>query len=243
MPEPVTAAIMAGSAALGAGVSLFGANKAADATATAAKKQLKATKLSIAAQKEALDKQIALSEPYRVAGQNALAGYQTASPYTPFGMDQFNADPGYQFRLAEGTKALERSAAARGILQSGGTLKDITRFGQDQASNEYQNAFSRYLQEREQKLHPLEYQIGLGQAAATGQAAQIGNSANTISGLTQQMGDVRAQNAMTQGNIWNQTAGNIGNTLTGAANAYGQYQAAQPYMNYLQSITPSTSVY
>jgi hypothetical protein len=61
-----------------------------------------------------------------------------------FQYDQ-NTDPGYGFRFAEGMKGLERSAAARGGLLSGATLKGITRYGQDMGSQEYQNAFNRYL--------------------------------------------------------------------------------------------------
>ena len=54
--------------------------------------------------------------------------------------------PGFQFRLDEGRKALERSAAARGVLRSGGTLKDILGWGQNFASQEYGNVFDRALQ-------------------------------------------------------------------------------------------------
>ena len=55
------------------------------------------------------------------------------------------ADPSYQFRLGEGRKALENSAAARGVLNSGGTLADILNYGQQAASQEYQNIFNRDL--------------------------------------------------------------------------------------------------
>ena len=66
-----------------------------------------------------------------------------------FTMDDFQKDPGYQFRMDEGTKALERSAAARGGLSSGSTLKALTRYGQDYASNEYQNAYNRFNADRD----------------------------------------------------------------------------------------------
>lgn len=156
-------------------------------------------------------------------------------------MAQFQTDPGYNFRMSEGIKALERSASARGLLQSGATLKGITRFGQDLASDEYQNAFQRYLTERQAKLAPLEYQIGLGQAAASGQAANVGTTAGSMSELTQALGNIGAQRAVTQGNISAGMAGNIGNAIASGAGAYGDYAAAQPYQNYLRSITPSTS--
>jgi hypothetical protein len=236
MPNPVAA--IAGSAVVGAASSLIGGKSQSDAAKKAAKEQTKATKATIAQQERALERQIGLQEPFRQTGVNALADYGTASQYTPFGMDQFQADPGYQFRMSEGLKALERSAASRGILQSGGTLKDITRFGQDAASQEYQNAFQRYLTERQARLQPLEYRIGLGQAAASGQAANVGSTAATVGGLTTSLGDIRSAGTMGQANAFTNTLGNLSSLATQGANAYGQYQAAQPYQNYLRAITP-----
>ena len=242
MPGPVAA--IAGSAIVGAGASLIGGSKASKAAKDAAKEQTKATNAAIAAEQKALERQIGLQEPFRKVGINALAQYPGAAApsYQPFGMEQFNADPGYQFRMSEGLKALERSAASRGILSSGQTLKDITRFGQDTASQEYQNAFSRYMLETERKrretLDPLEYQIGLGQAAASGQAANIGTTAGSTSNLMQALGNINAQRAVTQGNIATGTMNTLGNIAGQAVQGYADYQAAQPYQNYLRSITP-----
>lgn len=236
-----TGAAILGSAAVGAAASIFGGNRQADAAKDAAEAQTKATKLTIKAQEKALERQIGLQEPFRQTGVNALADYGTASQYTPFGMEQFQADPGYQFRMSEGMKALERSAASRGILQSGGTLKDITRFGQDAASQEYQNAFQRYLAERQQRLQPLEYRIGLGQAAASGQAANVGTSARNVGQLTTSLGDIRSAGIMGQANAFTNTLGNLSNLATQGAQAYGQYQAGLPYQNYLRAITPTAS--
>jgi hypothetical protein len=239
MPDPISATV--GAAVIGAGASLIGGSQQAKATKDAAKEQRKATKATLAQQERALERQIGLQEPFRQTGVNALADYGTASQYTPFGMEQFQADPGYQFRMSEGLKALERSAASRGILQSGGTLKDITRFGQDAASQEYQNAFQRYLTERQAKLQPLEYRIGLGQAAASGQAANVGSTATNVGGLTTSLGDIRAAGTMGQANAYNNMLSNISGLATQGANAYGQYQAAQPYQNYLRAITPTSA--
>lgn len=62
------------------------------------------------------------------------------------GFDEAMNEPGFQFRLKSGTDALERSAAARGVLRTGGTLKDLVEYGQNFASGEYQNVFNRALQ-------------------------------------------------------------------------------------------------
>ena len=237
MPDPISATV--GSAVVGAGASILGGKSQADAAKKAAKAQEKATKATIAAQEKALERQIGLQEPFRQTGVNALADYGAVSQYTPFGMPQFEADPGYQFRMSEGLKALERSAASRGILQSGGTLKDITRFGQDVASQEYQNAFQRYLLERQQRLQPLEYRIGLGQAAASGQAANVGSTAQNVGQLTQALGNIQSAGIMGRSNAFTNTLGNLSGLASDAASAYGQYQAGLPYQNYLRAITPS----
>lgn len=74
-------------------------------------------------------------------GEFSYAGWQM-----PTGLTEEN-DPGFQARLAEGQKALERSAAARGTLLTGGTMKDLNRFAQDYASNEFANVVNRSLQD------------------------------------------------------------------------------------------------
>lgn len=60
--------------------------------------------------------------------------------------EQAQQTPGYRFRLDGGRQALERSAAARGSLRTGGTLKDIEEYGQNFASSEYGNTYNQALQ-------------------------------------------------------------------------------------------------
>ena len=187
-------------------------------------------------QANALKQQLALTKPYVEAGKTALTEYQKLAPYQPFGMEQFQADPGYQFRMSEGVKALERSAAARGLLSSGPTLKGITQYGQNLASSEYENAFSRYLTQREAAMDPYRYLTSVGQAAAAGQAANIGTTGAALADIAAQRGNVQAAQYMG-------TAGAIGNALGSVGQAIGGYYANEPYMNYLRSITPSSSVY
>jgi hypothetical protein len=78
-------------------------------------------------------------------------------------------------------KGLERSAAARGGLLSGSTLKGIQRFGQDLGSQEYQNAFNRYQTERNARLNPLQSLAGFGQTS-TNQLGAAGQNYATGAG-------------------------------------------------------------
>jgi hypothetical protein len=165
-------------------------------------------------QREMFERQVALQEPFRQAGVNALNKLAPlASNYTPFGMSQFRQDPGYAFRMSEGMKGLERSAAARGGLLSGATLKGIQRFGQDLGSQEYQNAFNRYQTERSARLNPLQSLAGVGQTSANtiGQAgAQFANTAGNI-GINQS--NVAANALLAGQQARSSSYGQLGNVL------------------------------
>jgi hypothetical protein len=152
-----------------------------------------------------------LQEPWRKAGVNALAKLEPlATEYTPFGMDQFQADPGYAFRMSEGMKGLERSAAARGGLLSGATLKGIQRYGQDLGSQEYMNAFNRYQTERNARLAPLQSLAGVGQTTSQRLGAAGTQFANTMGNIGMNQSNVAANaqmsRASTYGNTLNQLA-------------------------------------
>jgi hypothetical protein len=169
------------------------------------------------------ERNIELNAPFREAGITALNKLvPLATEYTPFGMAQFQADPGYAFRMSEGMKGLERSAAARGGLLSGATLKGIQRFGQDLGSQEYQNAFNRYQAERQAQLNPLQSLAGVGQTTSQ----QLGQAG------TQMAGNVG--NLMT-GGAAARASGYVGgaNALTGALNTGLNYYQGQQLMNRL----------
>ena len=82
-----------------------------------------------------------------------------------FSMQDFETDPGYGFVRDEGFKALMRQDAARGGLISGGSLKAAQRYGQQLASQEFDNAFNRYQINRANQLNPLQSMMGAGQTS------------------------------------------------------------------------------
>jgi hypothetical protein len=191
----------------------------------AASTQAQAAQQGIDAQERMFNRQTELQEPFRKAGEEALNKLiPLASNYTPFGMNQFQQDPGYAFRLSEGIKALDRSAASRGGLLSGATLKGAQRYGQDLGSQEYQNAFNRYPIERNAQLNPLQSLAGVGQTAT-----------NTLTGAAGQMG----QNLATgYGNVANARAsGYVGgtNALTSALGTGLNYMQNQQLIGRLPS--------
>ena len=217
-----------GSALLGGSSSRSAASTQAAAADRSAELQKQISDQQIALQREQFNRQLELQEPFRQAGVNALNKLAPlASEYTQFGMDQFQQDPGYAFRLSEGMKTLERGAAARGGLLSGATMKGLQRYGQDLASQEYQNAFNRYGIERERRLNPLQSLAGVGQTSAqqVGQAGQnmtagIGGALGAYGqGASQAMG--AAAQARASGYM------GTANSLSGALGQYMNYNQQQ----------------
>lgn len=195
----------------------------------AVKTQANAANQAAGLQQQQYEQTRADQAPFRAAGEQALNKLIPLSDYTKFGMDQFQQDPGYAFRLSEGQKALERSAAARGGLISGSALKAATRFGQDMGSQEYQNAFNRYQTERSAQLNPLQSLAGLGQSST--------NFVNTA-------GQNYANNA---GNAMGAAAQANASGYMGTANAMGQgvsqylgYQSNNNLLNALNQKRGST---
>jgi hypothetical protein len=101
--------------------------------------------------------------------------------------------PGYQFRLGEGLKALERSAAARGTLLTGGAMKGLQRYAQDYASGEYGN--------RVNQLMGLS-QLGMNAAGGAGTAGSA--YANQAGDLQTQIGNAQAAGTVGGANAWMQ---------------------------------------
>ena len=222
----MVAAAIVGSAVVGGVV-------ASKASSKASKAQVQASQEANAAQERMFQKQTELQEPFRQGGLTAqgqimqllgIGGDKTAAGYgslaQPFGTQQFQQDPGYAFRQSEGMKALERSAAARGGLMSGSAMKGIQRFGQDLASQEYQNAFNRYQVERSARLNPLQSLMGSGQS-----------SANVLTGAAGQMGQNEASNIYNAGQA--RASGYIGqaNALNNALGQITSYAANAPMQN------------
>lgn len=182
------------------GSALLGARASSKAASTQASAADRATDL----QREMFNKQVELQEPWRQAGVNALAKLQSGN------IDMYQ-DPSYKFRLSEGLKALDRQAAARGGLISGGALKAAQRYGQDVASQEYGTIWNR-----------LAGLAGVGQTATN----QLGGAAGAYGS--------NAGNLMTSGAAA-RASGYVGgaNALTSALGTGLNYYQGQQVLNRL----------
>jgi hypothetical protein len=208
----------------------------------------------VALQREIFEKQTELQKPFReagLAGQNRLmellgiGGTKGAPGYgryatAEFGADKFQADPGYAFRMSEGMKALERSAAARGGLLSGATLKGTQRFGQDLASQEYQNAFNRYQAERAGTLNPVQALAGTAQSGANVLGQQAGQMGTNISNALGAYGSAAQGNIIGSGNA--QASGYMGgaNAIAGGVGQGINFYQNQALLNRLPNYGATT---
>lgn len=169
-------------------------------------------------------------------------------------------DGGYDFRMGEGQKSVGNQFAASGNLLSGAAMKALTRFNQDFASNEYNNAYGRFNNDQTNQYNRLAGIQVAGQNAinsTNGLGGTIqgsaGNGASNMAALStannNAYGNAAAQNAANQGNINANLAMARGQAfnqgLTGLTNAWNTYQSQQQNPTWSNSNTwqPSSGGY
>jgi len=214
----VTAAVATVAAAgIGAVGSVVAGNEAASATRDA-------SNAAIAQQQAALQQQAQLSAPYRQLGQNAMGAYQNLLGIGANG--QVNPQlaeqtlqnmPGYQFQQQQGQQQTLAAAGAMGMGLSGNTLQALSKYNQGLADSTYQ-----------QELQNLLAPVQLGQAAAAGQAANIGAGAAN-------MGNIMMGQGQNQANI---AIGEMGGITGSIGNAMNQYTT----MNTLKALQSGSAV-
>ena len=194
---------VAAAVVVGGGLSYYGSQQAGNRAADA---QRDAAAASADVQREMYYGDRAERAPWTQAGTRALGQLESGEFAKNLQMD-----PGYEFRLKEGQKAIDAAGSARGNYHSGGTMKALARYGQDYASQEYGNAYNR-------EYGRLSQLAGFGsQSQAQGtQASQ--NLANNISAGYLQQGQSAAANQMNQSNQMN-------NLLGQGMMAYGLYRS------------------
>jgi len=199
---------------IAAGTAIAGAVSSANAAAA----EKESAEKAIDFQREMFNKQQANQQPWLDAGRTTLADLMAQMKSGAFNVDAESLanDPGYQFRMAEGQKALERSAAARGGLNSGGFMKSLTRYGQGVASDEFMRAQAR----SNDRFNRLASIAGVGQLAAQNIGAMGGQTAANVGSLYGAIGNANAAAAMGQGNAI-ASGFQAGGNLLGMGYAYG----------------------
>lgn len=184
---------MAAAALIPVGASIIGGLLGKDNASKARKATDQLGREALGLQGRMFDMQRADSEPWRTEGGAAI--HQLGDMIQP-GYD-YTASPGYEWRRAEGQRGVEGSAAARGILQSSGTLKGLARYNQNFAANDFSDQFNRVASVAQG-----------GQQANQMSAAAGSNYGATGASILNNMGQARAsgyagQNAAVQGTLGN----------------------------------------
>lgn len=187
--------------------------------------------------------------PYQTAGTTGIGMLNQAvnpggSLAGTFAFDPSNIqnDPGYQFQMNEGLKALQRSAASQGLLTSGGTGKSMMNYAQGLAGTEFGNAYNRalttYQTNRTNSLQNIQQLLGLGQFGTQLSTAAQQNAGNLQSGNTM-------QGALASGQFGMQGAQIAGQDITGAGNAQaaGIVGSTNAYNSILPGISNAVSGY
>lgn len=233
-------------AVLGAGASLIGGAMASSAASKAAKTQARSADKATELQKQMYEEGVVRQKPFYEAGITAqnrlmdllgLSDRTTAEGYgsgiRPFGMSDFQADPGYAFRMKEGLKGLDQQAAARGGLISGNALRAAQQYGQDLGSQEYQNAYNRYRTNRSDVLTPLQSILGQGQTTASELGRTGANYATNAGSNMMAAGNARASGYTGSADAWNRALGGAAGTVVSGLNANQMYGSGyNPYNNY-----------
>ncbi|MEN3973115.1 hypothetical protein WJS89_10585 [Sphingomicrobium sp. XHP0235] len=186
--DPISAGIIGGTSLLSGIFGGKGAKKAADA-------QVKSGEMAIGEMRRQYDQTRSDMAPWREAGGQAIG---SLSAMLQPGYDH-TTSPGYQFRMDEGKRAIESSAAARGGLLSGGTLKGLERYAQGVAADDFNQQFNRTA-----SVAAGGQQVGMGLGALGAQTSQ--SIGNTMMG----MGNARASGYVGQANAMNGMFSNLG---------------------------------
>lgn len=195
-------------AVIAAGTTVYAANQAKKGAQGAANATKDANDAAIAEQRRQFDLTRGDMAPWLQAGGNAL---DLQNKFLAGDWSGFQNSPDYAFAVDQGTKALDRGAAARGALYSGGADADRIALGQGLATQYANNHWNR-----------LAGLSNTGQVTAN-QLGQFGaNTANNIGGYLQNSGNARASAYQQNAGTNQQLAYGLGGLLNGALN---QWQA------------------
>ena len=137
-----------------------------------------------------------------------------------FTMADFQQDPGYQFRIQQGQQALERSAAARGGLNSGAVGKALEQYGQNLGTQNYQQALANWTGQNQDIWNRYAALSGLGQSSANTTASVGMNYGNQAGNTLQGIGNVQAAGTIGSQNAWD-------NGMNNGLNQWMNYQQMQ----------------
>lgn len=200
-------------AAIAAGGAIIGGYMSSQGSQDAAQTQANAANQASQIQQQMYNQNVQRLSPWTTAGQQALGQLQgqMGELTTPFSATQYQQSPGYQWQLNQGLQAIQDSAAARGGVNSGNTMKALMGYGQGLANQDYQQALSNYTNWQSQVYNMLSGLANTG-ANAAGMTAGLGAStANQLGSNAMQAGNAISAGQVANANAWGNTASSLGN--------------------------------
>ena len=192
-------------------------------------------------------------EPWRAAGQGGLEqlqgllkpGGQFSQQITAPTQGEVQLDPGFAFRLEQGQKATERSAAARGGVLSGGAAKSLERFAQGLSSEEYGNAWERAMAGKELQAKEREALYGKLWGLSEAGRETAGAVTGLRAGTAEDIANLRSRYASAYGDVEQNRLSAVSNLLTGAgsAQAAGTMGQAQTWGDTVSNIGKQVGSY
>lgn len=161
-----------------------------------------------------------LAQRLGIGGDTSAPGY--GEFMRNFSMADYQQDPGYQFRLQEGLKQLQGAAAARGGLLSGATIRGGQKYAQNLASQEYGNAYQRYMEQQQNRYNMLRGQQQTGYQAGSAMADIANQYAANMGNLGIGAGNVRAQSTLGKANAWSQALAGLDKYIDKGEQAIGK---------------------
>jgi hypothetical protein len=228
-----TTAAIVGASALGGTLGLLGSEMQSSAIEKGAATSSDATKYAAELQYAMWQEQQRMMKPWRTAGESAL-NKLSAAGIPSFYPDQYKLDPGYQFRLEQGVNALNASGAAGGYLGSGNLGTALVGYGQELGSQEYQNAYNRYMNEQNTYYNRLAGIAGIGQTSSEYLAGAGGTAAANMGNLAVGGANALAAGQTGAANAWAGGIQNLSNQFMGGLGTYLNYQQQQQMINALK---------
>lgn len=243
MPDPVTG-ILGGSAILGVGSSIYGANKASKAAKQAAQTQSEAQGQAIDEQRrqfDAIRELLApyvqagkpdLTQPYIGAGPGALQAMQGLAGLRGAGeqqaaINQIKQGAQYQELARQGEEAILQNAAATGGLRGGNVQAALSQFRPALLNQLIESQYGKLAGLTSLGSTSAENLLRLGQASAAGTAAAGQQSAQNIGNLMVGQGQALAAGQIGAAQARAQGAAGIAGALGGAGQNYLLFNALQ----------------
>jgi len=237
--DPTMLAMMGGTALSGllSGVGgFFGGQKQSAANQQASMMSMLAQQQAIQQAQNNYNAASSMLKPYATGGTKALdllmgylqggaeniggGGSSLISTFAPT-MQQLEKTPGYQFALDQGLKAVQNSAAAKGMGSSGNALQGGVNYAQGLASTTFQQQLQNYLTQNQQAFNMLFNPSQLGSGAAQANMQGTANFNNALLGAATNLGNTMAGGIMGQGNAQagglQALAGGVGSGISNAA--------------------------